>query len=78
MCVGALNAADGGDAHAVEVGARFSGVALKIAVQSAVLLRNGELVAGPGEVIHADVEIAGFDKLEQACAENLEFLHAFG
>src|SRR6266478_10190013 len=38
LCVGVLNAADGGDAHAVQVGAGFGGIALKIAVQSAVLL----------------------------------------
>src|ERR1700746_3677050 len=39
--VGVLNAANGGDAHAVEVGARFSGIALKIAMQSSVLFRDG-------------------------------------
>ncbi len=75
--VGVLNAADGGDAHAVEVGAGLGGVALKIAVQGTVLLRNGELVSGLGEVVHADVEIAGFEKLEQAHAEDFEFFHAF-
>src|SRR6266403_6990 len=75
--IGILNAADGGDAHAVEVGACFGGVALKIAVQRAVLLRNGKLVARLCEVVHADVEIAGFDELEQAGAENIKFLHAF-
>src|SRR5258708_1341282 len=75
--VGVLNAADGGDAHAVEVGARFGGVALKIAVQRAVLLRNGELVPGLRKVVHANVEIAGLEKLEQAHAEDLKFFHAF-
>src|SRR5256885_1795996 len=39
--VGVLNAAEGGDAHAVEVGTRLGGVTLKIAVQRTVLLRNG-------------------------------------
>src|SRR6202022_4178497 len=72
--VGVLNAADGGDAHAVEVGARFGGVALKIAVQRAVLLRNGEFVARLREVVHADVEIAGLEKFEQAYTKDLEFL----
>src|SRR5712692_4470370 len=76
--VGILNAADGGDAHAVEVGTRFGGVALKIAVQRAVLLRNGELVPRLREMVHADVEIAGLEKFEQAYAEDFEFLHAFG
>src|SRR5216683_873153 len=75
--VGVLNAADGGDTHAVEVGARFGGVALKIAVERAVLLRNGEFVAGLSEVVHADVEIPSLEKLEQAYAEDFEFLHAF-
>src|SRR5258707_10061715 len=36
--VSVLDPTDGGDAHAVEVGARFGGVALKITVQRAVLL----------------------------------------
>src|SRR5258708_17901984 len=75
--VGILNAADGSDAHAVEVGTRFGGVALKIAMQCAVLLRNGELVARLREMVHADVEIAGLEKFEQAHTEDLEFLHAF-
>src|SRR5467141_4570472 len=75
--IGVLNAADGGDAHAVEVGARFSGVTLKIALQRAILLRNGELVPRPRKVVHTNVEIAGFEKLEQAHAEDLKFFHAF-
>src|SRR5260370_26077423 len=56
--VGVLNAADGGDAHAVEAGSRFGGVALKIAVKRAVLLRNSELVAGLREVVPAALEVA--------------------
>ena len=76
--VGVLDAADGGDAHAVEVGAGFGGVALEIAVEGAVLLRDGEFVAGFGEVVHADVEVAGFEEFEEAGAEDFEFLHAFG
>src|SRR5260370_1202466 len=75
--VGILNAADGGDAHAVEVGARFGGVALKIAMQRAVLLRNGEFVPRLREMVHADVEIPGLEKFEQAYTKDLEFLHAF-
>src|ERR1700694_2859913 len=75
--IGVLNAADGGDAHAVEVGACLGGVALKIAVQRAILLGNGKLVARLREVVHADVEIAGVEKLEQAHAEDFKFLHTF-
>ena len=76
--VGVLDAADGGDAHAVQVGAGFGGVALKIPVECAVSLGDGEFVAGFGEVVHADVEIASFEKLEEAGAEDFEFLHTFG
>ena len=76
--VGILKRADGGDAHAVQVGAGFGGVALKIAMQRSLLLRNGQLVAGLGEMVHADVEVACFDKLHQARAKYFEFLHAFG
>ena len=75
--VGVLDAADGGDAHAVEIGAGFGCVALKITVQSAVLLGDGQFVAGLREVVHADVEIAGLEKLEQAHAEDLKFFHTF-
>ena len=76
--IGVLDAGDGGDAHAVEVGAGFGGVALEIAVKRTILLRRGEFVAGLGEVVHADVEIACFQKFEEAGAEDFEFLHAFG
>src|SRR6266478_470833 len=75
--VGVLNAADGGNTHAVEVGARFGGVALKIAVKRAILLRNGKFVPRLRKVVHADVEIAGLEKLEKAHAEDLKFFHAF-
>src|SRR5690348_6169583 len=77
LSVGALEAADGGDTHAVEAGAGFCGVTLKIAVQRAVLLRDGEFVAGFGEVVHADIEVASLDELQQTGSKNLEFLHAF-
>src|SRR5579859_6120853 len=76
--VGVLDAADGGDAHAVEVGAGFGGVALEIAVERAILLGDGEFIAGLGEVVHADVEIAGFEKFQEAGAEDFKFLHALG
>ena len=78
LCIGVLDAADGGDAHAVKVGAGFGGVALKIAMQRAVLLRGGEFVAGFGEMVHADIEVAGIEELGEAGAEDFEFLHAFG
>ena len=73
-----MNAADGGDPHAVEIGAGFGRVALKIAVQRTLLLRDGEFVAGLGEMVHADVQVAGLDEFEQAGAENSELHQAFG
>src|SRR5690349_588186 len=78
LSVGAVEAADGGNTHAVEAGAGFRGITLKIAVQSAVLLRDGEFIARLGEVIHPDVEVASLDEFEQAGTEDFEFLHAFG
>src|SRR5437764_2252928 len=73
-----LNAADGGDAHTIEVGACFGGVALKIPVQRALLLRNGQFITGLGEMIHPDIKITRLDKLQQAGTENLELHHALG
>ncbi len=64
--VSVLKRADGGDPHAVKIGAGFSGIALKIAMQSTLLLRNRQLVVRLGEMVHADVEIAGFDEFHQA------------
>src|SRR5260370_31791458 len=63
--VGVLNAADGGDSHAVEVGATVRGVALKIPGKIAVLLGNREFGAGLGDMVPRDVEIDGFEKLKQ-------------
>ena len=78
LCVGVVDAADGADAHAVEVGAGFGGVALKIAMQRAISLRDGEFVAGLGEMVHANVLVAGVEEFLEAGAEDVEFLHAFG
>ena len=76
--VGVSDAADGADAHAVEVGAGFGGVALKIAMQRAIALGDGEFVVGLGEMVHADVVIAGAEEFFEAGAEDAEFFHAFG
>ena len=40
-------------------------------------LTDPQLVTGLRKVIHADIQVAGIQKLEQAGAENLKFLHAF-
>src|SRR5215831_19025571 len=45
LCVGILNPANRGYAHPVKIGARFGGIALKITVQRAILLRDSKLVA---------------------------------
>src|SRR5260370_8562517 len=58
LCIGVLNAADGGDAHAVEVGARFGGVALKITVQRAVLLGNPALLSCFPDLAPAHLDIS--------------------
>src|SRR5690348_14781877 len=76
--VGRLDAADGGDAHAVKVGARLGRVALKIAVQRARLLRDCKFVAWFGKMIHANIKVTGLNELQQACAEDLELHHALG
>src|ERR1700693_91056 len=75
--VGILKRANGRDAHAVEISSGFCGIALKVSVQGSLLLRNRQLIAGLGEMVHADVEIACFDKLHQAGTKYLKFLHAF-
>ena len=49
--IGVVKAADGGDTHAVEVGASFCGVALEISVQRAFFLGHSKFVAGLGEMI---------------------------
>ena len=76
--VGTADGADGADAHAVEVRAGFGGVALKISVQRAISLGDGEFVAGTREMVHADVEVAGAEKVFEAGAEDAEFFHALG
>src|ERR1700676_398477 len=69
--VSILDAADGGDTHTVEIGSGLGGVTLKIAVQRAVALRNSQFVIGFREMAHADVQIAGFEKCQQAIAKNI-------
>ena len=78
MRVAVLNPADCGDADAIKIGARLRRVALKIAVQRAVALRNSQLVVVLCEVVHADIQVSGFHKCQQAAAENLKLLHALG
>ena len=44
--VGFADGADRADSHAVKIGARLGGIALKIAVQRAIALGGSELVSG--------------------------------
>ncbi len=78
MCVGIPESADRGDSHAVKIRAGFRRIALKIPVQRAILLRDGKFIAGLCEVVHANIEIAGFEKFQHPRSKNLKFLHAFG
>src|ERR1700723_308036 len=75
--VGRANGTDRADAHAVKVRARFRGIALKIAVQRAIFLRDGQFVAGTREVVHADIEVARAEKTFEAGAKDAEFFHSF-
>src|SRR5579863_2408332 len=70
-----LNSADGGDAHSVQVGAGLGGIALEVAVQGALALGDGQLVAGLREMVHADVQVSGLEKFEQPGAKNFKLLH---
>ncbi len=76
--VGAGHGADGADAHAVEVRAGFGGVSLKIAVERAISLRDGEFVAGHREMVHADVNVSSIEKMFEAGAKDPKFFHALG
>ena len=67
--VAVVDLADRGDPEPDQVAVGVRGVALKVAVKAAVLLRHGQLVVGSGEVIHADIDIPGFG---QPLARGLE------
>src|SRR5229473_7017409 len=71
-------AADGCNTHPVQVGASFRRVALKIAMQCALFLREGKLVARFCEMVHPNVSVTCFDELQETRAEDFKFLHAFG
>ncbi len=57
--VGVGRGRDGGNAEAVERGAGARAVALEIALERAGALGDGQLVVGPGEMVEADVHVAG-------------------
>jgi hypothetical protein len=48
----------GGDAQAEKVRFGMRGVALEIAMQRVGSQRGGQGIAGPGEMIHADLDVA--------------------
>src|SRR5271156_2504610 len=76
--VGRTDGTDRADAHAVKVCAGFRGVALKIAMQRAILLCDGQFIAGAREVVHANIEVARAEETLEAGAEDAEFFHSFG
>src|SRR5215471_17583759 len=69
--------ADSSYAHPIKICPGFSGVALKVAMKRAIFLRDGEFVARFSEVVHTDVAVTGFDKLEKTGAKDFKLLHAF-
>ncbi|MNP68087.1 hypothetical protein D3C76_1639930 [compost metagenome] len=50
------------------------GVALEIALQGRFFLGNRQLVVGQGEVVHADVAVAGADQLLDGALQHFQFL----
>ena len=72
LAVGIAHLADGGDAEADHVAVGVGGVALEVALQGAVLPGQGQLVVGQGEVVHADVDVAGGGQASDGELEQLE------
>ena len=59
LAVGGPHLADGRDAERKHVAVRADRVALEVARKRAAALRAREFVVGQGEVVHADVDVAG-------------------
>ena len=56
----------------------MGGITLKISIQLALLLGNAQLVIGFGEMVHADIHIAGSGKLFDALLQNSQLLFRTG
>ena len=70
--------ADGTHAQANQVGFGMRGIAHEIAVQATTLLCLRQVVAGQGEMVHADVHITGSGKLFHRQPQQREFLFGAG
>ncbi len=70
--IGRADHADRGNTEADQVAMRMGGVTLEVAVKGAFALRDCQFVVGSGEVIHADIDIAGRIQLLAAHAQNIE------
>src|ERR1043166_211025 len=64
--IGILKSADRRDSHSMQVCARFCRIALKISMQRAFRLGYSKLVSRFGEVIHPDIEVSRFNKLQRS------------
>src|SRR4051812_2442338 len=70
-----IRRADGADrryAEADEIALRLRRIALEVALQPPLALRDGEIVVGPREVVHADIEIAGAREPAQGKGQDLQ------
>src|SRR5690554_2628394 len=64
--------ADGGYAHGDQVAIGVGGIALEVAMQLALCLRQRQLIIGFGKVIHADVDIARLQQTVDGVLQDIE------
>ena len=72
LTVAVADLADRGDAKADKIAVRMGGVTLEVALQSAIFPGQRQLIIRQREVIHADVDIAGFGQAPNGQLEKLE------
>lgn len=58
MVVGGAHRADGRHPEPDDVGIGASGIALEVMVQATLALRQGQVVVGPSEMVHGDVDVS--------------------
>src|SRR6185437_9657784 len=75
--VGFADGADRAHAHAVKIGSRLGGIALKISVQSAIALGGRKLVSRAREMVHPNVNVSGSQESFEAGAKDAELLGSF-
>ena len=72
LAVGITDAADCADAHADDVAVAVGGITLEVARQFAFPLGDGQLVAGFGEMVHADIDVAGVGQPADRLLQDLQ------